>query len=350
MANTIYRGYLGTCSTHGSQGIYQIALNGETRDIQILSTIQAANADYLAISQDQQFLYASMEVIYYQGAATSAASAYRIEADGHLTYLNTQPIGGQLNNFIFVDKGRKHVYSSSYMAGTVTVNPVNADGSLAPASHILQHPVRPGMHHPSVHSVYVTPDGRYLLATDVGLDAIFLYETASGDYHLLAEVPVPGRPRQAAFSADGRYIYVSTEAGGEVFVFAYLPEDPAVLRQIQRISTAPVGFSDRHIETAGIKRSPNGELLYVTNRNPKLNNLGGFSVDPATGLLTKIDSVEIHGVFPWDLEFTPDGKYVLVSLRFSDEVELFEVDYVNKRWISCNKIHIPSCTCIKFLN
>ena len=344
MSSQLYGAYLGT-----RDNIYQIELDGDGKNIRIVSSVQAVNPDYLAISQDKKFLYAALEVIYYKGLPTAAASAYRINEDGSLTFINTQPIGGQLNDFIFVDSSRKHVYCSSYMSGTLTVNPVNADGSLAPLSKIIRHPVRPGQHYPSVHSVYTTPDGKYLIATDVGLDAVFVYEAESGSYQLACELPVEGRPRQGAFSPDGKYLYVSTEAGGEVFVFEYFPESKEVFRQIQRITTAPIGFSDRHIETAGIKLSPNGKLLYVANRNPKLNNLGGFAVDQSTGLLTKIDDVELHGVFPWDLDFTPDGKYALVSLRFSGDVELFKVDYEKQRLSSCGKFQIPSCACIKFL-
>ncbi len=347
MKNKVYRGYIGTNSLRNSKGIYQIEVSDEK--ISILSTTQAVNSDYLAITEDEKYLYACMEVIYYQGKAVAAASAYRIEEDGRLTFINTQPIGGQLNCFIYVDKQGKNLYSASYMSGNISVNPINEDGSLAPVSKVITHEKQTGKHHPSIHSVYVTPDDKYLLATDVGLDLIFLYELQSGNYNCVCQVAAEGRPRQAAFSPDGKFVYVSTESGGEVYVFAYEPDEEIKLREIQRIRTTPEWFKGPHAETAGIKISPNGELLYVTNRYPEINDLGGFSVDKETGVLTPVERVKIPGVFPRDFSFTPDGAYALIGMQFSDEVGLYKVDYAGKRMDYIEKIKLPCCNCIKFL-
>lgn len=347
MTNKIYRGYIGTNSLRNSKGIYQIEISDEK--ISVLSTIQAVNSDYLAISEDEKYLYACMEVIYYQGKAVAAASAYRIEKDGSLTFINTQPVGGQLNCFIFVDKKRENLYSASYMSGNISVNPIHEDGSLAPVSKVIVHERQAGKHHPSIHSVYVTPDDRYLMATDVGLNLIFLYELQSGNYDCICQVEAKGRPRQAAFSPDGKFVYVSTEAGGEVYVYAYEPDEKVKLREIQKIRTTPEWFEGPHAETAGIKISPNGELLYVTNRCPEINDLGGFSVDRKTGLLTPVERVKIPGVFPRDFCFTSDGRYALIGMQFSDEVGLYRVDYAEKKMVYKGKIDLPCCNCIKFL-
>lgn len=344
-----YHAYLGTNSLRNSQGIYHITLDKEDLSIQVRHTCPALNGDYLCFSPDQRTLYAAYEVVYYQGRPSAAVAAYRIGPDGSLSLLNTRHVDGQMACYCSTDHAGTRLLSSSYMAGTVTVTPLLADGTLGSENQVIRQPVREGFHWPSVHSVYETPDRRFILSTNVGLDRVFLHRL-EGDAWLPAwEVPVEGRPRQAAFSRDGRFVYVSTEAGGEVFVLSYEPDSPQPLRVLQRVSTTRPGWSG-HAETAGIKLSPNDKMLVVANRAPELNNLALFSVDADSGRLTPAGHAAVHGVFPRDFDFTPDSRYVLVGLQFSDTLELFEADYRNCTLISRSSgFPIPCCSCVKFL-
>lgn len=344
-----YHVLLGTNSMRGSQGLYHIAISKADLSIRVLHTCPALNGDYLWLSPDQQTVYVAYEVIYFDDQPTAAVAAYRIGSDGALTLLNTQNTDGQMACFCSVDRSGTHLLSSSYMGGSVTITPILPDGSLGAPNEVIQQPVRAGMHWPSVHSVYETPDGRFVLSTNVGLDRVFLHRRTERDWEQAFELPVAGRPRQAAFSADHRFIYVSTEAGGEVYVLAYQPEERELLRTVQIISTTPAGWHG-HAETAGIKLSPDGKLLVVANRAPELNQLARFAVDPATGLLTYAGSTPVSGVFPRDLDFSPDGRLLLVGLQFSDQLELFSVDTERTALTSLRSdFHLPCCSGVKFI-
>lgn len=338
-----YTIYIGTNSMRDSQGIYRLSLDGDSLELRVESSTPCFNGDYLALSPDGGALYAGHEVVYIDGKAAAAASAYRVEADGSLCFLNRQSVDGQMNCYVSVSRDGRRLYSASYMAGSVTVHPIGDDGTLGPYTQALRQPPREGMHWPSAHSVLETPDGRYAVVTNVGLDSVFLYDT--GDWHCACEMPVPGRPRQSAFSGDGRFLYVSTESGGEVFVFRYAPEEERLLAPVQRVSTVTPGFRG-HAETAGIKLSPDGRLLLVSNRAEAMNDLALFRVDAQSGALTPMGRVPVGGIFPRDFDFSPDGRFLLVGLQFSDQLELFAVE--EDRFTSRGLFPLPCCSCVKF--
>ncbi len=344
---TYYHAFLGTNSLRGSEGIYHIAIRKSDLSIHCLHTCQALNGDYVWIAPDGRTLYCIYEVIYYNGQPSAAAAAYRIGEEGELSLLNVRNVHGQMACFCSTDRDGRFLLTSSYMSGSVTVTPIRADGSLGEEQQVIQQPVRNGFHWPSVHSVYETPDRRFLFSTNVGLDRVLLHRRTEEGWVQAYEHPIPGRPRQAAFSADGRFAYVSTEFGGEVFVLAYHPEQQEPLTTVQRISTTHPGWSG-HAETAGIKLSPDGRMLVVTNRTT-LNNLAVFAVDPASGMLARTGTVEVNGFFPRDLDFTPDSRYLLVGLQFSDNLELFEADTAQGTLKSVRAdARIPGCSGIRF--
>lgn len=344
-----YHAYVGTNSLRDSRGIYHITIRKSDLAFAVEHTCPAVNGDYLWIAPDQNTLYAAYEVIYFQDRPAAGVGAYRIYPDGALSLLNTRCVSGQMACYCSADHAGRRLLTSTYMSGTVNVTELREDGSLGDQNQVIRQPVRPGFHWPSVHSVYETPDGRYLLSTNVGLDRVFLHRLEEGRWVQHYELPVSGRPRQAAFAPDGRFVYVSTESGGEVYVLAYEPESPEPLRTVQIVSTTRPGWSG-HAETAGIKLSPDGAMLVVSNRAMELNNLAVFAVDPIQGTLSFSGHVPVHGVFPRDFDFTPDGRYVLVGLQFSDTLELFETDPEGCTLISRRRdLPLPCCSCIKFL-
>jgi len=342
-----YHAYLGTNSLRRSKGIYHVSIRKSDLHMEVKHTAPAWNGDYLTIAPNGKTLYAAYEVIWFQGRPGSGAGAYRIGEDGALELLGTRPTDGQMACFCSMGQGGGRLLVASYMSGTVTVLPVNADGSLGEDASVIRQPKRPGSHYPSVHSVYGTPDGRYIFSTNVGLDRVFLHRWEDSGLAQHFELPVEGRPRQAAFSPDGTKIYVSTESGGEVFVLDYDGARAEPLRLLQRISTVRPGWTG-HAETAGIKLSPDGSMLVVTNRNADHNNLAVFSVGK-DGLLSFTCHTPVQGVFPRDLDFTPDGNYLLVGLQFSDNLELFQVDREHGALISRRSdFQIPCCSGVVF--
>lgn len=349
MRREIYQAYIGTNTKCGSKGIYHIELDCARREIKVLHTHQILHGDYLALTGDEKRLYCVSEAVFFKGRASGGASAFRVERDGSLTLINSEHTGGQMSCFCAVDRKGETLYTSEYMGGTVTVFPVRPDGGLEAPAHVLGHRPRAGRHQPSVHSVAVTPDNRYILATDVGLDLVSLYDRQRG-HCCVEEAQVPGRPRQAVFSPDGRFVYISTEQSGVIHCFRYSEDGPNRLTPVQQISTTPEGWTEYHAETSAIKISPDGRMLCVANRAPSLNDIACFRVDPETGRLETGGRRRLRGCFPRDFNFTPDGRYLLAAMQFSNQLELCGVDTQECRLTDLALFEgIPRGNCVQFL-
>ena len=54
--------------------------------------------------------------------------------------------------------------------------------------------------------------------------------------------------------------------------------------------------------------------------------MAAYSLDAATGRLELKAISKLGGVFPRDFEFTPDGKFIVVGHKLSNEVAVYAFD------------------------
>lgn len=87
--------FVGTNSLRGSQGIYTLAIDEHTAEMKIVRTIPAENSSYLCIDKDEKHLYATIESNSFHGIDGGGVSAYQIDEDGNLTFINEQPTYGK---------------------------------------------------------------------------------------------------------------------------------------------------------------------------------------------------------------------------------------------------------------
>ena len=96
--------FVGTNSLRGSQGIYTLAIDEHTADMKIVRTIPAENSSYLCIDKDEKHLYATIESNSFHGIDGGGVSAYQIDEDGNLTFINEQPTYGKLPCYVDVER------------------------------------------------------------------------------------------------------------------------------------------------------------------------------------------------------------------------------------------------------
>lgn len=84
-----------------------------------------------------------------------------------------------------------------------------------------------------LHCVTFTPDGKFLLATDLGTDCIYLFPIGkrpeAGKAHSLLDESRVVRiqmdsgsgPRHICFHPNGRFAYLISELSGKITVFSY---------------------------------------------------------------------------------------------------------------------------------
>jgi 6-phosphogluconolactonase len=139
--------------------------------------------------------------------------SFDIDVDGRLVNPTT-PITSHGQAACHISTLNGDVYAVNYLTGNVVRFPdriVTHEGR-------GPHPTRQTTPHP--HYVAPTPDGKYLLCTDLGLDSIFTY-TPNLEPVSVAKVPEGEGVRHLIASEDGARIYAINELGSTVSVFTY---------------------------------------------------------------------------------------------------------------------------------
>jgi 6-phosphogluconolactonase len=320
--------FIGPYTRDGSKGIYALTLDGETGRLSApVLAAETKGPSYLTLSPDGHRLYAVSE-----SHAMAAGFVLSPDRAGLTPLAQDQSAGGKAPCHLTVDHTNRALLVANYHSGIVASLPINPDGTLRPPATVIQHeghsvnPTRQSS--PHVHSVTVTPDNRFVLVCDLGLDRIYTYRldpaTATlspGDPAFITTEPGAG-PRHLAFAPDGRHVLCITEMGGTLVSFAYEPANGS-LRAVDRQSTLPPGFSGENT-SAAVRVHPNGRFVYGSNRGP--DSIAVFGFDAASGRLTPVEIVPSGGKGPRDFALSPDGRWLVAAHQYSNNLTVFRVD------------------------
>ena len=323
--------YVGTYTRAPSKGIYAYRLraNGELTPMGAEGlAVETENPSFLAVHPNQRFLYAVNELDRDAGAV----SAFAIDAaTGKLTLLNRVSSSGGSPCHVSIDASGKWLFVANYGGGSVVAFPLQTDGKLGEAATLMQHSGssvnKARQSGPHGHAVTASPDNRFVLAADLGLDRVIAYrlDPASG---LGPKDPVttniaPGSgPRHLAFRPDGKFVYVLNEMFSNVVAFGY---DAArgTLSPVQTLSTLPEGFSGES-SGAEIAVHPNGRFLYASNRGH--DSIAGFRINPEKGTLASVGHTLTQGRTPRGFAIDPSGRLLIAGNQNSGTVVVFRID------------------------
>jgi 6-phosphogluconolactonase len=326
--------YFGTYTGAKSQGIYISRFDSTTGKLSAPElAAEIKNPTFLAVAPGGNFLYAVSEVDKIGDKRTGAVAAFALDArTGKLTPLNQQNSGGGGPCHISVDATGKCLLVANYGGGSIAALPINADGSLGEAATTIQHTgssVNTNRQSaPHAHFILPSPDNRFTLDCDLGLDKISVNHLDASAAKLTPGEPpfttvVPGSgPRHLIFSRAGKFVYVINEMGGAVTVFSYAAHD-AALTEVQTVSTLPKDFSGNST-CAEIALHPNGKFLYASNRGH--DSIAVFAVDRKTGKLTFVEHQSTQGRTPRHFAIDPTGRWLLAENQGSDSVVVFALD------------------------
>ncbi|MQA25287.1 MAG: beta-propeller fold lactonase family protein [Micromonosporaceae bacterium] len=279
---------------------------------------------YLALSPDGRFLYAA------NALDAGAVSAFAVEGDGVLRPLGSRSTHGSNPCHVHVRPDGRHVLSANYKSGSVAVHPVAPDGSLGEASDVVRHtgagPDPERQDGPHAHQVVSDPAGRFVLAVDLGADAVFTYTLDSGKLTPAGEArwrPGAG-PRHLAFHPSGRVAYVSDELDSTVTACAYDPERGRLTRQrivpaVPEAGGQPGAGAERNYPSE-VLVSADGRFVYVANRGRDC--VAWFAADDE---LTPLGSAPCGGRWPRHIAFGRDGRLLHVANQHSDNLATLHV-------------------------
>lgn len=349
-----YLVYVGTYTGPQGQGIYVYRFSGVTGKLTPVGlAAEANNPSFLAIHPNHRYLYAVDEIANFDGTKTGGVSAFSIDPKtGKLSLLNEVSSGGPGPCHVSIDQAGKYVFVANYVVGSVAAFPILGDGRLGKATAFLPHTghsVNPQRQEgPHGHSIYASPDNRFVLSADLGTDQVYVYRFDAGKGTLTpndppsAAVPPGTGPRHIAFSADGKFVYVIEEMGSSLTTFSY---DAArgVLAPLQTMSTLPSDYKGSS-SCAELELHPSGKFLYGSNRGH--DSIAVFALDPASGLPTPIDYVKTQGRTPRNFGIDPTGSFLIGANQDSNTLVVFRIDGQSGRLTPTGQtldVHAPVC-------
>ena len=326
----LFRHYTGT----KSQGIYVSRLDTASGKLSAPTlAAQSVNPSFVAIDPNHRFLFAVNETEQFNGQASGAVTAFRLDAaTGKLEFLNQQPSGGTGPCHIVVDSTGKYVLVANYSSGSVAVFPVQTNGFIGPPTAVIQHhgsSVNPQRQAgPHAHCVAVDAATHRVFACDLGLDKVMIYRlnetngTLTPDENPWAEVKPGSGPRHIAFRPDGRHAYVINEMGSTLTVFDYDPEHGA-LKEMQTVSTLPEDFHGKNTSPRWPSIPPANLSTPQTGVMTALPCLPWMS--QAAGLKF-VERQSTRGKIPRCFAIDPTGQYLIAANQDSDSVVVFRIN------------------------
>jgi len=329
-----YLVYVGTYTDHGSKGIYAYRFDSSTGKLNSLGLAAESTApSFLAADSGGKFLYAVNESSNYNGEKTGAVSAFAIRSEsGKLSLLNQLSSRGQDPAHIALDRTGKYALVGNYTSGSVAVFPVLKDGRLGEASAFVQHKGHSvnaeRQEGPHAHAIALSPDNRFALVADLGLDQLLVYRfdaakgTLGADPQIVKAAPGAG-PRHLVFGANGRFLYVINEMQSTIVTYSY-DADSGALHELQTVSTLPKNFSGKNT-TAEIAIEPAGKFLFGSNRGD--DSIAVFAIDSHAGTLTYVETDPSGGKTPRNFSIDPTGSWLLAANQDSNNVVVFRIDH-----------------------
>lgn len=355
--------YVGTFKGEVSKGIYAWRFDSASGKLESLGLVaEASRPLFLAIHPNGHFLYAVSRPSAIDRQNIGVVLAYAIDSQtGSLRLLNSLSSRGIDPAYLSVDQNGTHLlvanFGSNGGEGNVAVFPLKDDGDLAEASDFVQytgkgvHPQR--QQGPHSHAINASPDGRFVIVADLGLDKLFIYAFDSRSGKLKphkpaqAELDAGAGPRHLAFHPSGRFLYVVSEIDSTITTFSYNART-GTLEKLQSIKTIPADFTGNN-SAAEVQVHPNGKFLYSSNRGH--DSIAVFSIGHRAGTLSPIELMPIRGKTPGTFGIDPSGSWLISANQGSDSLELFALNPITGRLDSTGRTFaVGTPSCVKFLS
>ncbi|MBQ2133844.1 MAG: lactonase family protein [Bacteroidales bacterium] len=342
----VYRVTVGTYGEH----IYTCEFNPHKNEFVQKEIAAARNASYALPAKGDN----GKEYIFAVSESGNESGVYSFERDagfvqtGHIQETGANPC------FVMLYDGGKYMLTADYTGGSISAFPIGKGkvGNLCASLKFTgQGPDKARQASSHIHQLkaLASGSGKWILATDLGADAIRLIsaETDKGELLLTHKTDIPcpagSGPRHMEFNADSTVLYCLAELSGEVLVYDInnngdIPE--FTLRQrILADETNARGSADIHIH-------PSGKWLYTSHRLSN-DGIAIFNILPDSSL-EKVGYTRT-GRHPRNFMITDDGAYLFVACRDDKLIQIFEILPNGSLLLTGTSLHLeedkPSSIC-----
>lgn len=323
--------YVGTYTDGNSRGIYLVDFDPVAAAFSAPRLVaEALNPTFFAFHHTPLLLAVSETDTVGPDRAGELLS-YRISGDGGLLPVGRAPTGGAGPCHLSLDAAGRHVFVANYGAGSVAVFGLGDDGRIHPAAAVLRHwgagphPVRQTRAH--AHAIELAPGGRFVIAADLGTDALMIYRWHAALGELTPHTPplvktrAGAGPRHVAFHPNGRLALVINELDSTLTSYTW-DADAGSLTPVATASTLPPGWTGENT-TAEVVVHPSGRFVYASNRGH--DSIAVFAV-AAGGALSVLGMHPTGGRTPRHFALDPGGTYLIVANQESDAISAFRID------------------------
>lgn len=346
--------YFGTMG-RAAEGIYRTQFltdTGRFRSAQLVAQVQSPN--FLTQHPNDAILYAVCK-----GERVPSIIAYKIKKDGTLHEFSRMDSPQGLACHVCVHPSGRFLLTAHYSVGAISAFPLDERGKIGQPK-VYAHSGSSGIvakrqasAHP--HWTGFSPDGRYALIPDLGLDQIIIYKVEIGvellSKHAIAETDPGAGPRHMRFSNNGKFIYLLNELQSSVTVFSW-DADTGTCRRIASYETLSEQVRSREAfnSAAEILVHPQLNCVYTSNRGH--DSITVFQMNNLTDKLRPIQTQAIRGAFPRHISLSPKGDWLLAAGMHSNTVSAHRVDPSNGQLRYATKaiVTVPSPSCIIFLD
>ncbi len=310
--------------------------------------VEITNSSYLSISHNRKYLYSITDF---------GVESYKIDQKtGELKMLNTASINGMRGTHLSTDYDDKFLFVAGYHDAKLTVLKLKKDGSVGEITDEIYHKglgsIAERNYQPHLSCVRMTRDNKFLLAVNLGMDHVIVYELnhTSGKLRQIDIIRSEQNsgPRHIKISRDGKFVYIVHEVKNYIDVYRY-QVDKNDVPEFEKIQTIPT-VNDYHASnSAACTINISEDYKYIVSSNAGDNSAVLYSVNEKTGNLTKLLCLPVSGDYPKDVCLFPDSKH-LVSLNHESNTMTFFTVNPKAGTIVMNgpELHVDRPNCIIF--
>ena len=321
-----------------SKGIYVSRMDAGTGELTAPElAAESPNPSWLALHPNQRYLYAVNERMGNDGKLLpGVVSAFSIDPKtAKLTFLNRMPSRGGQPCHIATDTAGRMAFVANWYTGSTAAFPIGRNGELGKSTAFSQHqgprsgtPAQ-GPEQVHCHSVVVTPDNRFLLSTDTGLNKVYVYRLEPSKAAFTPHNPPclglerPANPRHLALHPNTKWAYVSNEISPGGCTLLRFDAARGVLTEGPVAASVPADYQGR-ASPAECAVHPSGRFVYESNRGH--NSIAVFRVDPQDGTLTLAQSFLPGGETPRSFAIDPTGSFLIAMMQRSGTIVPLRID------------------------
>ena len=331
-------GYIGTYTSlrevsSGSAGIYSFHCNAKTGRLSGVRAVGVSiNPSFLAMHPNGKLLYAVNDGGSAEADRITAFAIDPAEPSGQMHDLGSASSMGKGPCHLSLDASARWLFVANYRSGSIAVYPVQSSGALGEARQTIQQQgsvaADGSARAPHAHEIIQTPDSRFVLSVELGLDAVFIYRFDAQSGTLTPHDPPALRlpsgygPRHLVFSKDATKVYLLTELTAKLITLRW---DAALgsLTPLDEISVLPADYTGPP-SGAELALSFNGQFLYASNR-AQSNSIAAFRLG-RDGIPTLIGTFASGGTTPRFIVIDPSGRFLLAANQDSNDIAAFRID------------------------